>query len=317
MRIGKVTLKNKVILAPMAGVTDSIFRQLALEMGCALVYTEMISAKGLVYGAEQTLKMLEFQERPVAVQLFGNDPAAFAAAAEICARYMPDFIDVNMGCPVKKVVTKGEGSALMRNPRHAYAIVQALKKAVEIPITVKMRTGWDENSINVVEVAVAVQEAGASAIAVHGRTRAQGYSGTADWFRIKEVKDAVKIPVIGNGDIWRPEDARRMLQETGCDAVMLGRGVLGNPWLIRRTVHYLATGELLPEPGLNEKINMALRHLELAAQAKGEFIAVREMRKHIAWYLKGVKGAAAIRNKVMKAITKKEVKKILLNVNRE
>ncbi|NLZ92491.1 MAG: tRNA dihydrouridine synthase DusB [Firmicutes bacterium] len=316
MKIGKVALKNKVILAPMAGVTDSIFRQLALEMGCALVYTEMISAKGIVCTSQQTLRMLDFKEKPIAVQLFGSDPAIFAEAAVICARYKPDLIDVNMGCPVKKVVTKGEGCALMRKPQHAFAIVQSLKKAVDIPITVKMRTGWDENSINLLEVATAVQEAGAAAIAVHGRTRAQGYSGSADWSLIKKVKDAINIPVIGNGDIWCPEDAQRMLKETGCDAVMLGRGVLGNPWLISRTVHYLATGELLPPPKPSEKISMALHHLELSVQAKGEHIAVREMRKHIAWYLKGLRGAASIRNQVMKATTKEEVIKILKTIDR-
>jgi tRNA-dihydrouridine synthase B len=248
------------------------------------------------------------------LQLFGSDPDIMAEGAVIAAGLDPDMIDINMGCPVKKVVGKGEGCALMRDPGKAFAITKAVCNAVNIPVTVKIRKGWDNSSVNAVELAVSLEEAGASAVTVHGRTREQGYSGHADWSIIAKVKEHLRIPVIGNGDLWRPEDGAAMLAETGCDAVMVGRGILGNLWLIKRTVHYLETGELLPEPDVGEKASLALRHLEMAIEAKGEYIGVREMRKHVAWYVKGVRGAAQIRNQVMQASTSAEMRGILLGV---
>ncbi|MDW7651860.1 MAG: tRNA dihydrouridine synthase DusB [Bacillota bacterium] len=318
MKIGGLALKNKVILAPLAGVTDRPFRLLAVEMGCALVFTEMVSAKGIVCAPQQTLHIAAFgeDERPIGIQLFGSDPEVMAEGAHIAAGLKPDLLDINMGCPVKKVVGKGEGCALMRDPDKAFRIVRAVCDAVPMPVTVKMRKGWDDTSVNAVEVARAVSEAGASAVTVHGRTREQGYSGRADWSAIARVKEALHIPVIGNGDIWRPEDARKMLDETACDAVMLARGVLGNLWLIKRTVHYLETGQYLPEPTPAEKAALARRHLSMMVEAKGEHIGVREMRKHVAWYLKGIHGAAAIRNQVMRAESEEEMAAILARVGK-
>jgi tRNA-dihydrouridine synthase B len=319
MKIGKVTLKNKVVLAPMAGVTDSPFRLLAKEMGCGLVFTEMVSAKGVVCALAQTRKLAEFSEaeRPIGIQLFGSDPAVFAEAVPFCLELHPDIIDINMGCPVRKVAGKGEGCALMLDPEKAYAVTRAVHSASSVPVTVKMRKGWDDHQVNVVEVAQAVQEAGAAAVTVHGRTREQGYSGKADWSAIARVKEALSIPVIGSGDIWQPEDARRMLAETGCDAIMVGRGVLGNLWLIRRIVCYLETGEILLEPQIPEKAAFARRHLGMVVQQKGEFIGVREMRKHVAWYLKGMSGAAMVRNRVMQAKTEAEMATLLDELSRK
>ena len=313
MKIGQLVLKNKVVLAPLAGVTDRSFRLLAVEMGCALAFTEMVSAKGILRAPQQAMHIARFsvEERPIGIQLFGSDPNILAEGAEIAAQLKPELIDINMGCPVKKVVSKGEGCALMLDPDKVFAIIRAVSDAVSIPVTVKIRKGWDDESENAVEVAQAAQEGGASAVTVHGRTKAQGYSGQADWAAIARVKAALQIPVIGNGDIWQPEDAARMLAETGCDAVMVARGTLGNLWLIKRTVHYLQTGELLPVPDAAERTALAKRHLALMVEAKGEFIGVREMRKHVAWYLKGIRGAAAIRNRVMQATTKEHMERIL------
>lgn len=313
MQIGTCFLKNRVVLAPMAGITDSVFRILALEMGAGLVFTEMISAKGVLCSPENTLKLAAFseRERPIGVQIFGSEPGVMAQAAKVIEAMRPDIIDINMGCPVRKVVSKGEGCALMKDPGKAWAITRAVADAVNLPVTVKMRKGWDDSSQNCAEVAVAVAEAGAAAITVHGRTAVQGYSGFADWRAVAKVKDAVKVPVIGSGDIFKPEDAKRMLNETGCDAVMIGRGALGNPWLIRRTVYYLETGEVLEEPSLRERITLALLHLDMMVEKKGEVVAVREMRKHIAWYIKGFRGAARLREEIMRAKTVKEVSGLL------
>lgn len=297
----------------MAGVTDAPFRIIAVEMGCALVYTEMVSAKGVLCAPAQTLRIAEFSEteRPIGIQLFGSDAVILARGAETCARLQPDFIDINMGCPVKKVTGKGEGCALMRDPEKVYSVTRAVCGAVNLPVTVKIRKGWDEHSANAVEVAKAAEAAGAAAITVHGRTREQGYSGQADWSVITAVKKAVSIPVVGNGDIRDPRDAARMLDETRCDAVMIGRGCLGNPWLLRRTVQYLESGELMPEPGTQEKVEMAIRHLSMMVSSKGEYIGVREMRKHAAWYLKGIPGAAAVRNQIMHTVTEEQMRCIL------
>ncbi|MCL5982762.1 MAG: tRNA dihydrouridine synthase DusB [Firmicutes bacterium] len=316
MQIGTVKLDNPVVLAPMAGVSDRIFRLLAKEMGCALVYTEMVSAKGLLCAPAQSLPIALFkeEERPIGIQIFGGDPDVLARGAQAAAGLKPDLLDINMGCPVRKVAGRGEGCALMRDPDKAYRIVAAVSGAVQLPVTVKMRKGWKEATANAPEIALAVQEAGAAAVTVHGRTGEQGYSGGADWEIIARVKETVDIPVIGSGDINEPQDAARMLAETGCDAVMIGRGALGNLWLIKRTVRYLETGELLPEPTLDERIGMALRHLSMLTEARGEQAGVRVMRKHAAWYLKGMQGAAQVRNLIMGAETKPEMEKILTSL---
>lgn len=319
MKIGELMLKNNVILAPMAGVTDGPFRLLAREMGCALVYTEMVSAKGVISAPEQSLKLARFsrEERPLGIQLFGSEPKVFAEAVAVCADLEPDLFDLNMGCPVKKVTGKGEGCALMLEPQKAFSIVEAVCRVSTVPVTVKMRKGWDDQSINVREVAQAVEAAGAAAVTVHGRTREQGYSGKADWNAIAQVKAALKIPVVGNGDIRQPEDAKRMLTETGCDAVMIGRGALGNLWLLKRTVHYLASGNLLPEPTIVERINLAQRQLEMVVKQKGEYSGVREMRKHLAWYFKGIPGAVVVRHQIMQAKTTAEILVILAELTPE
>jgi tRNA-dihydrouridine synthase B len=313
MQIGDVRLINPVVLAPMAGVSDRPFRLLAKEMGCALVFTEMVSAKGLLCAPAQSLPIAMFteKERPAGIQLFGGDPDVLARGAQVAARLNPDLLDINMGCPVRKVAGRGEGCALMRDPEKAYRIVGAVTGAVQLPVTVKMRKGWNEATVNAPEIALAAQEAGAAAVTVHGRTAEQGYRGYADWEIIARVKEALAIPVIGSGDIYRPQDAARMLAETGCDAVMIGRGALGNLWLIKRTVHYLATGELLPEPAAGERIKMALRHLSMLVEDRGERAGVRVMRKHAAWYTKGMRGAAQVRSLIMEAETGPEMEKIL------
>ncbi|MBS4959446.1 MAG: tRNA dihydrouridine synthase DusB [Clostridiales bacterium] len=298
MKIGTIHLKNNVILAPMAGVTDLPFRILCKEMGCALVYSEMVSAKGILYQSANTFKLLEVdeKERPVAVQLFGSDPEILAAMAKKIEDLPIDIIDVNMGCPAPKIVKNGEGSALTLHPEQVGKIVKALVEAQKKPVTIKFRKGFDDTHINAVEIAKIAEENGASAVAVHGRTREQYYSGKADWDIIKEVKAAVNIPVIGNGDIFQPEDARNMLEYTGCDGIMIGRGAQGNPWIFKRVIHYLNTGEILPEPEIEEKIALALRHARMLIDYKGEYTGIREMRKHISWYTKGIPGAAEFRN---------------------
>jgi tRNA-dihydrouridine synthase B len=313
MQIGNVKLANPVVLAPMAGVSDQPFRMLAKEMGCSLVFTEMVSARGLLFAPAQSLPIAMFteEERPVGIQLFGGDPDVLAEGALIAEGLNPDLLDINMGCPVRKVAGRGEGCALMRDPEKVYKIVSAVTRAVQLPVTVKMRKGWNEATVNASEIALAAQEAGAAAVTVHGRTAEQGYKGYADWKIIARLKETLAIPVIGSGDIRRPQDAARMLAETGCDAAMIGRGALGNLWLIKRTVHYLATGELLPEPTDSERIRMTLLHLSLLTKARGEQAGVRVMRKHAAWYLKGMWGAARVRSFIMQAETQLEMEKFL------
>ena len=300
--IGGVALEGPVVLAPMAGVCNLAFRLLCKEQGASLVCSEFVSAKALVFGNERSYEMLAVDdaERPVSIQIFGNNPEEAAIAARAVEAAGADIVDFNMGCPVPKVIKAEAGAALMRMPDKAQAIMKAMVDAVKIPVTVKMRTGWDEASIDVVDLAKRFEDVGVAAIAVHGRTKSQMRSGRANWEIIGEVKEALGIPVIGNGDVFTPEDAKAMLETTGCDAVMIGRGALGNPWIFRRTLHYLETGELLDQPSLYERVEMARRHLILLAELKGEYTAAREMRQHAPQYLKGFPGAAAFRAKLVR-----------------
>ena len=301
-KIGNVTIKNQVVLAPMAGICNSAFRRICKEMGCGLVYAEMVSDKAITFHNQKTLDMLYMteEERPLVQQIFGSDKESFVEAAKYIYDVMrPDIIDINMGCPVPKVAVRAQaGSALLKNPDKIYEIVKAIVSAVPIPVTVKIRSGWDYSHINAVEVAKVIEKAGASAICIHPRTRSQGYSGQADWSIIKKVKQAVFIPVIGNGDIKTPEDAKRMIEETGCDAIMIGRGVLGNPWLIRNTIDYLETGVYHSNITFDDKISMILHHLDYLSHLKNEHIATLEIRNHIGWYLKGVPGGTVVKNKI-------------------
>lgn len=299
IKIGNVELKSAVVMAPMAGVTDLPYRTILHEMGIGLTTTEMISAKAILYHNKNTEELMRTGrgEHPAAVQLFGSDPDIMSdIAAEIEDRF--ELIDVNMGCPVAKIVNNHEGSDLMNHPDLAYDILHKMTERCHTPVTVKFRKGFQKEEDTAVEFARMAEQAGVSAITVHGRTRAQLYSGRADWDVIRRVKEAVRIPVFGNGDIFTPEDAKRMMEETGCDGVAVARGAQGNPWLIRRTVHYLETGELLPEPTKAEVIAMIHHHMELMLQHKGEFITVREMRKHIAWYTEGYPDSARLRGKI-------------------
>ncbi len=305
-----IDFKNKIALGPMAGVTDLPFRLLCKEMGCDLMTTEMISAKGLMYNNHKTeiLLLTDETEHPIGVQLFGSDPDIMAGEAEKIARDRDfDFIDINMGCPVPKIVGNGEGSALMKNPALAADIVRAMVKRIDIPVTVKIRAGFDADSINAPEMAKALEDAGASVIAVHARTREQFYSGNADWSVIKAVKDSVSIPVIGNGDITSADDVIRMKEETGCDSVMVARAAKGNPWIFREIKAGLRGDTIPPRPSIEEIIDMMKRHIELMVRLKGEYIGVREMRKHIAWYTEGIKNSARLRRLVCAATGTEEL----------
>lgn len=313
MQIGNVALSNNVFLAPMAGVTDMSFRILCRRQGCGLTYTEMVSSKGLYYKSENTEELLFIsdEEKPAAAQVFGSDPDVVAMAAREAMLRGAAIVDINMGCPTPKIVKNGDGSALMRRPDLVREIVRSTVKSVSVPVTVKMRKGWDDASVNAVEIASIAAEEGAAAVAVHGRTREQFYSGTADWSIIKQVKRSVNIPVIGNGDIKTPEDAKSMLEETGCDAIMIGRGAHGNPWIFSRTIEYMRTGRLLPEPSFEDRIEMVLRHLDMVTKLKGENIGVKEMRKHIAWYLKGMPGSTRVKTEIFRLSTVVQIKQVL------
>ena len=300
LQIGDVILKNNVILAPMAGVTDLPFRLLCKEQGAGLLCMEMVSAKAIYYNNKntETLMQIEPEERPVSLQLFGSDPVIMSEMAKRIEDRPFDILDINMGCPVPKVVNNGEGSSLMKNPGLVRKIVTSVSKAIKKPLTVKIRKGFDENNINAVEIAKIIEDSGAAAVAVHGRTRQQYYSGKADWDIIRQVKEAVSIPVIGNGDVDSPQKAKQLLEETGCDGIMVGRATEGNPWIFREISHYLDTGELLPHPALEEVKEMILRHARLQLEYKGEYTGMREMRKHVAWYTAGFPHSARLRGAV-------------------
>ena len=313
--IGNVEIKNNVVLAPMAGISNSAYRTIIKEMGAGLIYAEMVSDKAISYESKKTIDMLYMtdMERPIAQQIFGSDKESFVKAAKYIEKTMkPDIIDINMGCPVPKVAIKNQaGSALLKNPEKVYEIVSSVVNAVNVPVTVKIRSGWDNNSINAVEIAKMIERAGASAITVHPRTRAQGYTGNADWNIIKAVKENVTIPVIGNGDIRSCYDAKRMLEETKCDAVMIGRGVLGNPWLIKECVEYLGTGKEPIKVSLKEKMDMVKRHYKLLEETKGEKLALLEMRTHAAWYLNGLENSTKLKEAIFKTKTKEKFLKLI------
>ena len=302
MNIGNVSLDNRVFLSPMAGVTDLPFRLICKQKGCGMLYTEMINAKALCYNDENTKKMtkIEDEEHPIAIQIFGSEPEYMGRAAEILNSHSNEILDINMGCPAPKVIKNGDGSALMKNPKLAEQVMRVVVEHSTKPVTLKIRKGWDDNSVNAVEIAKIAEQAGISALAIHGRTREQYYSGKADWDIIKEIKDSISIPVIGNGDVFEIEDAINMLEKTNCDAIMIGRGAQGNPWIFNRINHYMQTGEILAKPTAEEKISTAIEHMKLAVAEHGEYVAVREMRKHIGWYIKGLKNSARYRDEINK-----------------
>jgi len=321
MRVGKmkwnireIEISNQVVVAPMAGVTNQAFRLIAKRFGAGLLYSEMVSDKGLDYKNKKTLDLLVVDplEKPVSLQVFGGDIDSMVEAARwIDQNTLADIIDINMGCPVNKVIKNDAGSKLMQFPEKVFQIVEMIVRSVRKPVTVKIRSGWDHDHVNAVEIARLIEKAGASAVAVHGRTRSQMYSGKADWNIIREVKQNLAIPVIGNGDVNTPEDARRMLTETGCDAVMIGRGLLGNPWLVKQTVDYLETGTYEPQIPLEEKRFQILEHFHQLVRVKCEKVAVLEMRTHASWYVKGLRNASHIKDQINRAKTAVELERII------
>ena len=316
LKIGNVELENRYILGPMAGVTDLPFRLLCREQGAGLLCMEMISAKAIYYNNRNTESLLEIHpdEQPVSLQLFGSDPKIMSEMAKRIEERPFAILDVNMGCPVPKVVKNGEGSALMKEPKLVYEIVSALVKAIKKPVTVKIRKGFDDDHVNAVEIAKIIEEAGASAVAVHGRTREQYYSGKADWDIIRQVKEAISIPVIGNGDVTSPQKAEELVRQTGCDGIMIARGAEGNPWIFSEMIAYEETGIVPPRPDKDAVREMMLRHARLQLQYKGEYCCIREMRKHVAWYTKGLKGAARLREKVNEVESLEELENLLTSL---
>ncbi len=315
LQIGNVATNNNVVLAPMAGVCNPAFRLIAKEFGCGLVCAEMVSDKAILHGNQRTMEMLYVDERekPLSLQIFGGDTESLVEAAKIVDQHTnADIIDINMGCPVPKITKCDAGARWLLDPAKIEKMVTEVVRSVNKPVTVKMRIGWDDDHVYAVQNAKAVENGGGSAVSVHGRTRVQMYSGKANWDIIKEVKESVSIPVIGNGDVFTPEDAKKLLDHTGCDGVMIGRAALGNPWMLYRTIQYLTTGELLPEPGAAEKMRIALLHLDRLVDLKGENVAVREMRKHMAWYLKGLRGSARVKDSVMEHTRRDQMAHTLL-----
>lgn len=314
-KIGNVKIENQVVLAPMAGICDSAFRRIVKSMGCGLIETEMVSDKAIMYDNYRTKEMLYMteEERPISQQIFGAEAESFKIASKYVYENMkPDIIDINMGCPVKKVAIKSKaGSALLKNPSKAQEIVETVVDSIPIPVTVKIRSGWDHDTVNAVEMAKIVEDAGASAITVHPRTREDRYDIAADWSIIKEVKDTVSIPVIGNGDIWTCYDAKRMIDETGCDGIMIGRAIRGNPWLVKQCIDYLDNGKEPQRVTAEEKIKMAKKHTELLIELKSEEVAIKEMRAHTSYYLKNLPGSIEIKPKIFKMKTKEELFKLL------
>lgn len=315
MKIGNIELENNVFLAPMAGVSDLAYRIICKEYGAGLVFSEMVSAKAMYYKDEKTnfLTLIDERERPVALQIFGSEPEIMAYVVDkyLNPRVDIDIIDINMGCPAPKIIKNGDGCSLMRNPKLAGDILKSVVKVSSKPITVKFRMGWDKESINGLEIAKIAEDSGVSAVTIHGRTRDMFYSGEADWEFIKNVKETVSIPVIGNGDIFNPEDGIRMLKDTNCDAIAIGRGAMGNPWIFKRIVNLMEGKEALP-PTNEEIISLGIRHLEMVCEIKGERVGVREMRKHLAWYIKGMKHSNETKNMINNIETKNEMIDILL-----
>ncbi|MFC0473787.1 tRNA dihydrouridine synthase DusB [Robertmurraya beringensis] len=314
LKIGDIEMKNQVVLAPMAGVCNSAFRLTVKEFGAGLVCAEMVSDKGIILKNEKTMNMLYIDERekPLSLQIFGGEKETLVQAAKfVDENTNADIIDINMGCPVPKITKCDAGAKWLLDPNKIYEMVSAVTAVVKKPVTVKMRMGWDEDHIYAVKNAQAVERAGGKAVSLHGRTRVQMYEGKANWDIIREVKQSIGIPLIGNGDVTTPQEAKRMLEETGCDGVMIGRAALGNPWMIYRTVKYLESGELMGEPAVREKIDVCILHLDRLISLKGEYVAVREMRKHAAWYLKGIRGNAKVRNGINECNTRADLVTLL------
>lgn len=318
-KIGNIEISNRLVLAPMAGVTDRAFRMIAKDYGAGLAFTEMISDQGLVYNQKKTVELADItgELKPVAVQIFGSEVEPMAEAARRVEQSGADIIDINMGCPTPKIVRNGEGAALMLDLPQARQIIRAVVRAVKVPVTIKMRRGWDDGHLNYLDLGRIAEEEGAQAVTLHGRTREQFYSGTADWDSIRKLKEVLTIPVIGNGDIWTAGDALKMIDHTGCDAVMIARGAMGNPFIFREAIELVENGRKTDIPSMDEKIQTAIKHLDLVCQFKGEYVGIREMRKHFSWYIKGIHGAARLREKINQAITREQMEEILSSLKRE